>query len=179
MVEKTNWIVFTGPPSSGKTTLIHLLDALQRKRHCPTKDIPFLKEYQATLKINDTAFSAHLDQLMMVFQKLDIANFSISTECFRDYLNDLAIPSAEIKQYLQQEESFRKATAYYIAREKSFAQSEYVFMDRAIPDHLSYFSFKGYDIEREKHVLAPYLQVAYKAVFVFEKVHLLKKRINS
>ncbi len=129
----TSWIVITGAPSSGKTSVVDALSA---------------RGYNV---------------------QGEVARELIE-ECLRHGLSLTDIKADGGKQ-LQRDILRIKAS-----REKQLAPLDTVFMDRGMPDSISYFRLAGLDTEA---AIAACRHFRYRAVFIFDRLPLLRDGIRS
>lgn len=119
----TNWVVFTGAPSSGKTTTIECLEKLGY-RYMP-----------------ETA-RAHLERELAKGRSLE----------------QIKSDQKKFQQNLLHEK---------IKMEKKLPPDELVFLDRAIPDSISYYKISGIDPHEAMEASKKF---RYKNVFIFDRL---------
>lgn len=130
--KKTEWVVITGAPSSGKTSVI---DELSRR------GFPIVREaarsfIEACLKKGETLADIRGDEI------------SFQTE-----ITDLALE-------LDRQLNLKQLT----------------FMDRGLPDSISYLRFGGHDPMRAETAARLYI---YKAVFIFDRLPVVADGVRS
>lgn len=129
----TSWIVITGAPSSGKTSVIDALTV----RGYPVQG--------------------------------EVARELIE-ECLRHGLS-LADVKADGGKQLQADILRIKSS-----REKQLAPLDTVFMDRGMPDSISYFRLAGLDTDA---AMAACRYFKYRAVFIFDRLPIIRDGIRS
>lgn len=129
----TQWIVITGAPSSGKTSVI---EALTRRGYAVQGEVAR----------------------------------ELIEECMRYGLSLRDIKADGGKQ-LQEDILYIKT-----AREKKLPPSAPVFMDRGMPDSITYFRLAGLDTQE---AVAACHRFRYAAVFLFDRLPLVRDGIRS
>lgn len=129
----TSWIVITGAPSSGKTSVI---DALTSRGYAVQGEVAR----------------------------------ELIEECLRHGLS-LADVKADGGKQLQAD-ILRIKTS----REKQLAPLDTVFMDRGMPDSISYFRLAGLDTNA---AMAACRHFRYRAVFIFDRLPVIRDGVRS
>lgn len=130
---ETSWIVITGAPSSGKTSVI---DALISRGYAVQGEVAR----------------------------------ELIEECLRHGLS-LADVKADGGKQLQAD-ILRIKTS----REKQLAPLDTVFMDRGMPDSISYFRLAGLDTNA---AMAACRHFRYRAVFIFDRLPVIRDGVRS
>ena len=130
---ETSWIVITGAPSSGKTSVI---DALTSRGYAVQGEVAR----------------------------------ELIEECLRQGLS-LADVKADGGKQLQAD-ILRIKTS----REKQLAPLDTVFMDRGMPDSISYFRLAGLDTNA---AMAACRHFRYRAVFIFDRLPVIRDGVRS
>lgn len=129
---KTEWIVITGAPSSGKTSV--LMDLAERGYH-------------------------------------------VEHEVARNYITDLLSKGKKLEDIRSDEGVLqRDILQLKLGREKILHPHESIFIDRGVPDSISYYRIAGLDpIEARRECC----HFSYKAVFVFDRLPIVRDGVRS
>ena len=121
---ETQWIVFSGAPSSGKSTTLKTLGNL---------------------------------------------GFRYETEIARSYFEELSMNSTKPRNNENEAKCQREITAQKLALEESLNPSKQIFLDRGMPDSITYYRVCGLD---PYEALSHSIKYKYSKVFIFESLPL-------
>jgi len=129
---KTEWIVITGAPSSGKTSV--LMDLAERGYH-------------------------------------------VEHEVARNYITDLLTKGKKLEDIRGNEGILqRDILNLKVGREKILHPRDRIFIDRGVPDSISYYRIAGLDPVEARHECGHF---SYKAVFIFDRLPLVQDGVRS
>ena len=129
---KTEWIVITGAPSSGKTS---------------------------------------------VLMELAARGYHVEHEVARNYITDLLTKGKKLEDIRGNEGVLqRDILQLKLGREKILHPHESIFIDRGVPDSISYYRIAGLDPVEARRECCHF---SYKAVFLFDRLPLVRDGVRS
>ena len=112
-----------------------------------------------------------------VIEELIRRGYKTEPEVARDLIEDCLMRGEKIEQVREKNEWLQKEILRLkLAREESQDPEQLVFLDRGIPDSLTYFRIAGLDLTAAK---AASCKFHYRCIFIFDRLSLVQDGIRT